>query len=156
MDVRIEFLPQTPVVCMRHIGSYQGVGETFKRMYAWASGVGALTADTRIMGLSYDDPNSVPESMLRYDVCFSVAGPIEPMPEGGRLETLPGGRYAVHTLKGPYGGMHDAFMRIYREWLPAQGEVAAESPCIEIYLNDAADVPPENLLTDLCVPLRDQ
>jgi AraC family transcriptional regulator len=156
MDVRIEFLPETLAVCMRHIGSYQSVGETFKRMYAWASGVGALTTDTRIMGLSYDDPNVVPQSQLRYDVCFSVAGPIEPMPADGRLETLSGGRYAIYRLKGPYSGMHDAFMRIYREWLPANGEVAADAPCIEIYLNDAADVPAENLLTDLCVPLKDQ
>jgi AraC family transcriptional regulator len=154
MDVRIEFLPETLAVCLRHVGPYQEVGPAFKRMYGWAAGVGALNQETKIMGLSYDDPAKVPAAQLRYDVCFSVAGPIEPLPEGGRLETLPGGRYAVHTLKGPYSGMPAAFARIYAEWMPQNGEVAGGGPCIEIYLNDAGDVPPDHLLTDLCVPLK--
>jgi len=156
MDVRVEVLPDTMAVCMRHVGPYQDVGPTFKRMYQWANGVGALTPQTRIMGLSYDDARTVPPDQLRYDVCFTVAGPIEPMPEGGRLDTIPGGRYAVHTLKGPYSGMPDAFRRIWHEWLPANGEVGGSGPCIEIYVNDAAEVPPEDLLTELCVPLKDQ
>jgi AraC family transcriptional regulator len=154
MDVRIENFPDRLAVCARHVGSYGEVSSTFRMMFAWAHGAGILDRATLVMGLSYDNPETTSPNELRYDVCFTVPTAVENLPEGIRLDTVPGGRYAVHTLHGSYGGMHAAFQRMLGRWLPASGEEIDDRPCIEIYLNDPGEVPEAELRTELCIPLR--
>jgi AraC family transcriptional regulator len=154
MEVRIETFPDRLAVCARHLGPYNEVGPTFGRMFGWMSGAGLLGPDTLVMGLSYDNPETQRPEELRYDVCFSVKEPVANLPEGVRLETLRGGRYAVHTLHGPYSGMNAAFRRMFGLWLPESGEEVDDRPCMEIYLNDPTQVPDAELRTELCIPLK--
>ena len=154
MDVRIETLPDRLAVCARHLGPYGGVGQTFRRMYAWAGPAGILDRDTLVMGLSYDSPDTIAPEALRYDVCFSVPRPVDNLPDWVRLDTVGGGRYAIHTLHGSYAGMHAAFRHLLGRWLPASGEEIDDRPCMEIYLNDPSEVPEADLRTELCIPLR--
>jgi AraC family transcriptional regulator len=154
MDVRIETFPQRLAVCARHVGPYNEVGPTFTRMFEWASRAGVLGPGAMVMGLSYDNPETHTADELRYDVCVSVPAPIGDLPEGLRLETLPAGRYAVHTLHGPYSGMQGAFRRLFGRWLPASGEEIDDRPCMEIYLNDPTEVPEAELRTEICIPLK--
>jgi len=153
MEVRIECFPDRLAVCEQHTGPYNEVSHTFRRMYAWARGAGILDDATLLMGLSYDDPKTTPSNALRYDVCLTVPEPVENLPQGIRLDMVPGGRYAVHTLRGSYGGMHVAFERMLGRWLPASGEEIDDRPCIEIYLNGASEVSEAALRTELCIPL---
>jgi AraC family transcriptional regulator len=154
MAVRIEDFPDRLALCARHIGPYNEVSHTFRLMYVWANGAGILNRATLVMGLSYDNPETPPPDELRYDVCFTVPAAVQNLPEGIRLDTVPGGRYAVHTLRGSYGGMHAAFQRMLGRWLPASGEEIDDRPCIEIYLNDPSEVSEAELRTELCIPLR--
>jgi AraC family transcriptional regulator len=154
MDVRIETFPDRLAVCARHVGPYNEVGQTFRRVYAWAGPAGVLRPGLRVMGLSYDDPDTNVPDTLRYDVCFSVDSPVGDLPDGFRLDQVGGGRYAVHTLHGPYGGMHAAFRHMLGRWLPASGEEIDARPCIEIYLNDISEVAEADLRTELCIPIR--
>jgi AraC family transcriptional regulator len=155
MDVSIEIFPERLAACLRHTGPYTEVGPSFRRMFQWAGPAGVLTPETLIMGLSYDDPESVPADALRYDVCFTLTAPVT-VPDGIRIDRIPGGRYATHVMKGPYSQMGDAFRRLFGLWLPASGEEHDDRPCIEIYLNDITEVPEAELLTKICVPLRDR
>jgi AraC family transcriptional regulator len=132
MEVRIECFPDRLALCGRHTGPYNEAGRAFQRMYAWAHGAGILDDGTLLMGLSYDDPKTTPSDALRYDACLTVPAPVRNLPQGLRLDTVPGGRYAVHTLHGCYGGMHAAFERMLGRWLPASGEEIDDRPCIEI------------------------
>ena len=154
MDVRIENHPARLAVCARHVGPYAQVEPTFRRMFEWAAGAGVLGPGTMIMGLSYDNPETQAADTLRYDVCFTVPAPVGDLPEGLRLETLPAGRFAVHTLHGPYSGMPAAFRRLFGRWLPASGEEIDDRPCMEIYLNDPTEVPEAGLRTEICIPLK--
>jgi AraC family transcriptional regulator len=154
MDVRIETYPARLAVCARHVGPYNEVGPTFRRMYQWAAGARVLGPDTMVMGLSYDNPETHAADQLRYDVCFSVQAPVGDLPEGLRLETLPAGRFAVHTLHGPYSGIHGAFRRLFGRWLPESGEEIDDRPCMEVYLNDPTEVPEAELRTEICIPLK--
>jgi hypothetical protein len=99
MDVRIETFPDRLAVCARHVGPCTQVGETFRRVFAWAGPAGVLRPGVAIMGLSYDNPETHAPEELRYDVCFSVGSPVGGLPEGFRLDTVGGGRYAVHTCR---------------------------------------------------------
>jgi AraC family transcriptional regulator len=153
MDVRVETFPERLAACLRHVGPYEQLMPSFQRMYRWAGPAGVLTPQTMIIGLSYDDLESVPAEALRYDVCFTLIAPV-PVPDGIRIDRIRGGRCAVHILKGPYSGIGDAFRRLFGLWLPASGEEVDDRPCMEIYLNDPTEVSEAELLTKICVPLR--
>ena len=153
LPVAIETLPDRLAACLRHVGPYDDVPVSFERLYRWALGEGLLTQGGLLMGLSYDNPDLVASDDLRYDACLALAAP-RPLPVGFRLETLRGGRYAVHVLRGPYSGIRDTFRRIFGKWLPVSDEEIDDRPCLELYLNDPAGVPESELLTKICVPLR--
>jgi AraC family transcriptional regulator len=66
----------------------------------------------------------------------------------------PAGRYAVFTHMGPYTELHLTWTAIYRDWLPATGYALRDVPPFEHYVNDLCTTPPEQLRTDIYVPLQ--
>ena len=58
------------------------------------------------------------------------------------------------TYKGPYSGIHAAYHSLFGNWLPGSGEEPADQPCYEVYLNNPRDTAPEDLLTEICLPLK--
>ena len=152
MDVRIETLKPIHVARIRHVGHYSEVGACFERLFRWAASIGVPTG--RVLTLSYDNPENVAPDRLRSDACVELRSSEEP-PPGVTLGPVGGGRYAVCRLEGPYEGISGAYRRLFEEWLPASGETADGRPCMELYRRTQADTPPEQLVTDLCVPLRE-
>jgi AraC family transcriptional regulator len=154
MDIRVETRPEQPAVCLRNIGPYTALGPAFQRVFQWAIPNRRLVPGYRIIGLSHDDPDSVPHAELRFDVCITVTDPPASLPEGFRNERIGGGRWAMHRLKGSYSQMPETFRRMLRRWLPSSGEQLDDRPFMEIYLNDVTEVPEAELLTEICIPLR--
>ena len=68
--------------------------------------------------------------------------------------TLPAGRLAVLTFTGPYAGLPAAYDQLMGIWLPQSGEVPADAPIFEVYLNSPMDTAPEALVTEVCLPLQ--
>ncbi len=56
--------------------------------------------------------------------------------------------------KGPYSDMKAAYDWLFGEWLVQSGREVADAPVPEDYLNNPRDVPPTELLTDICLPLK--
>ena len=65
------------------------------------------------------------------------------------------GRYAVPTYHGPYAGLPAACDQLFGVWLPASDEEPADDPSVEVYLNSSMDTAPEDLITELHLPLGD-
>jgi AraC family transcriptional regulator len=76
-----------------------------------------------------------------------IAAPLEQV-------TLKGGRHAVLTYTGPYAGLPAAYDQLYSVWLPASGEEPADSPTFEVYRNSPMDTAPDDLVTELYLPLK--
>ena len=151
LDVRIETLRPMHVARIRHVAPYAEVGPSFERLFRWASVIDAPTG--RVLTLSWDDPDAVGPQRLRSDACVELRTHHEP-PPGVVLGPVGGGRYAVYRLVGAYEGISEAYRRLFGQWLPGSGESMDERPCMEMYRRTLADTPPEQLVTDLCVPLR--
>jgi AraC family transcriptional regulator len=154
-DVSIRHFQPVRLAALRHAGDYMQIGATFERLFAWAAGRGLIGPPTRSIGVYYDDPDAVPAKDLRADAGL-VVGPDVAIDGDLRIVDLPGGRHAVLHHKGPYAELHKAYRWLYREWLPESGEQCADRPCFEEYLNNPRTLPPEQWLTDICLPLAER
>jgi AraC family transcriptional regulator len=147
---------QTPpirVAALAHRGDYQTIGTTFQRLSTIAAGHGLFGPTTRSFGIYYDDPSATPRDALRSEACITVPDGWTPSGEL-QLREVRGGRYVVTLHVGPYAELERSYKWLYGTWLAQSGEEAADSPCVEEYLNDARTVPPPELRTEIWLPLR--
>ncbi len=155
-EVTIRALPQQHGFAVAHTGSYMKVDEAFMRLSAWVAQHGLIGPGAKIIGIFYDDPDATPEAQLRSKACFIPADDapgIDATPPVERI-TVPGGDYAVLLHTGPYSDLKSAYRWLYGEWLPGSGRAAADAPPFEVYLNTPHDTAPQDLRTEIHLPLR--
>ncbi len=144
--------PARRVVAVPHIGAYAEIGRSFEAFGALCESRQLWPRIGPMIGLYLDNPETVPESDLRSFAGAEYRG--EDTPEGMKEVQISGGKTAVLTYKGPYSGIQAAYSSLFGNWLPESGEEPADQPCYEIYLNNPRDTAPEDLLTEICLPLR--
>lgn len=162
MDIRIEELSPRNVIYCLEIGPYpEKAPKAWNTLWDWYCGLTNPPALKSSVGYGLDSPRIIPIDMLRYYACAeldtdAITALEKDLPASmGRL-TVPGGRYAIYQMKGPYKDMPQHFMNMHEEWLPSSGKVPDYSrPFLEIYLNNPNEVGMENALTDLCLPIRE-
>ncbi len=154
MDVTIKTKASVRVAFARATGPYlTSTKEAWDKLAAWAAPRGLFVEDAQYLGLSHDDPSLTPPDKLRYDACVSVGPEVAAEGDIGVTE-IPGGEFAVYLHKGPYEGLEMSYSQLYGQWLPASGRAAALRPPHEVYLNHPDSTPPEELLTEIYVPLE--
>lgn len=144
--------PARRLVGLPHEGGYHMIGKRFEAFGALCETRGLWPQMGPVAAIYFDNPDDTPEPELR-----SFAGGVfqgGTTPEGMEEKQLQGGKTAVLTYKGPYSGISGAYQSLYGNWLPGSGEEPAEAPCYEIYLNNPREVAPEDLLTEICLPLK--
>jgi AraC family transcriptional regulator len=78
---------------------------------------------------------------------------VKPEGEVG-YKVLDGGLYAIFRHTGPYAEFSRTYDQIYLNWLPESGYELRDAPPLEFYLNDPDRTKPENLKTDIYVPVK--
>ncbi len=151
MNVRVEQMQGMRVAFMRHVGPYNEVGPLWQKFMGWAFSRG-LFGNGKILGICHDDPDVTPPEKVRYDACIQVDGSFEPEGDIG-VQEVAGGEYAVATHEGPHENIGTTYGALLGQWLPTHNREPGKSPCFEIYLNNPQDTKPEDLLTDVYVPL---
>lgn len=158
-QTEIKTLEPVRLAATRHVGDYMKVDQAFQKVMMWDAKVGAVKGPPRVIGVYHDDPSAVDIDKLRSDAGIAVDPglDVEAMADGQDIKAvdLPGGRHAVVAFKGPYAELHKAYNWLFSSWLPDSGEEAAESPCYEEYLNDPRVTAPTELLTHICLKLKD-
>ena len=150
--VRVEELPAMRVAFVRHVGPYDQVGATWGRLMAWASARGLIGSSFMMLGIVHDDPEITIPTHLRYDAAMVVPDEINAEKEIG-IEQLAGGKYAIATHQGPHNQISDTYVRICGEWLPTSGRELLHAPAFEIYRNSPTNTRPEDLITEIHLPL---
>lgn len=152
-DVTIRTLAGQPLLAVPHTGSYMGIGKAFEALYGTLFSRNLFRPDMRMIGLFLDDPDLVAEEKLRSFACVTADEniPVEP-PLTRRV--LAGGDYAVLRHQGPYANMGAAYRWLYGTWLPSSGRSIRDEVMFELYLNNPREVPPNELLTEICLPLQ--
>ncbi|WP_037312090.1 AraC family transcriptional regulator [Ruegeria halocynthiae] len=144
--------PARRVVALPHKGSYTEIGKSFEAFGALCESRQLWPQIGLVLAVYLDSPDEVPADQLRSYAGAEFRGGATP--EGMESLEIPGGKTAVLTYKGPYSGIHAAYHSLYGNWLPESGEEPADQPCYEIYLNNPRETAPEDLLTEICLPLK--
>lgn len=151
--ISIENRPAHRLAALSHRGSYFEIGTVFEKAMGLFAARGQIGEMRGMAGLYHDDPDAVPEAELRSQGGIIVSESTE-IAEPFEAIALPEGRYAVMHYKGPYSGLRAAYLHLFGDWMPKSGQEPADGPCVEFYLNNPSDTSPEDLLTDVCVPLK--
>ncbi|SFM07208.1 AraC family transcriptional regulator [Shimia aestuarii] len=151
--VTIRTDPPRTLVGLPHTGAYNQIGRSFDAFSALAQSRNLWPQLGHMIGMYHDDPSITPEADLPSFAGAEWRG--EESPQGLEQRHLPGGRVAVMTFKGPYAELPKAYDMFYGTWLPHSGELPADDPCYEISLNSPMTTPPRDLMTEICLPLRE-
>jgi len=153
MTVEVKDMPELRVGAVSHVGPYNSISESFGRLGAIAGQAGLVgRPGVAMMAIYHDDPKSTPQAELRSDAAL-VVPPDVPMPAGLKEMRLAAGRYACTTHVGPYSRIGHAWERFRAEWLPASGHEAGPGVTFEIYRNTPENARPEELRTELYLPI---
>ncbi len=156
IDVRIAEREPQCIAFVRHVGPYEQVGEAWGTLMKWGWKK-MMFRPPETFGLSWDDPDVTPAEQLRYEACMvvkpgtKVKAPVE-------LKEIPGGTYAVVMHEGAYEGFAETYARLIGRICsgPIDGKQwkLGDPPALEKYLNDPRKTKPEDLRTEVWLPVK--
>jgi AraC family transcriptional regulator len=152
LEVLVRRIGPTRVAFVRHVGPFDEVGGAWQKLMMWAGRQGLLGPGVRVLGVVQDDPEITPPEKLRYDAALVVGGSVSATGEIGIQDVGPG-EYAVALHAGQYNTLGRTYARMCGEWLPESGRELESAPAIEFYLNSPTMTPPDQLRTEICLPL---
>nr|WP_316654390.1 AraC family transcriptional regulator [uncultured Gellertiella sp.] len=152
-DVIFRDEPPVDAIGIDHTGPYTEIGQAFDRLNGLARSRGLFGPGARIYGVYYDDPEGRDPRTLRSVACLSTSDTARPVEPPLRRLKIAGGRYAVLTHKGPYSSLPLAYQWLYQQWLRSADVEVRNEPPIEIYLNTPMDTAPQDLITEICIPV---
>jgi AraC family transcriptional regulator len=152
MQVNIHKLEPMRIAFVRHVGPYAGVAAAWRKLCGWAGPKGLLGPSTACVGLSYDDPEITPPDKLRYDAAIAVGPQVSGEGEIW-VQEIPSGEYAVVMHRGPYESLSETYRAVCGQWLPSSGREPGAAPSLEFYHNSPDTTKPDDLLTEIWIPL---
>ena len=163
---RIQSRKDVKAISVRLLGDYKSVNymEVWNKLGAYCQKhhLDYDCLDAEYINIYHDNPATTPAEACRTDVC--IAAPIveQLQPEEDvNIITIYGGRFLVYRYQGPYENLAEVNAKVYCELLPASGEkvklgsgVLEHCQMFERYLNDPETTAPEELLTEIWIPIE--
>lgn len=152
---KIKDLEPMKVIYINIVGEYgsKKMGETWDKLFTFFKEKNLFDFGMSVLGVSYDDPSITEPSKCRYDACVTIKKDVKPEGEIG-VKMLEGGKYAIFSHKGPYDTLNDTYGEIMRTWLPKSKYKLRNAPCFEKYINTPYKTAPENLRTNIYMPVE--
>jgi AraC family transcriptional regulator len=126
---------------------------TFERWYEIIESEGLWGNIYRRIGV-FRNLNSISPERCHYDagIIFNKSVGIPNYKEVGVAEVTQG-KWAVFQHKGPYNTLWQTWNWIYHHWCSGSGVQLREAEPYEVYLNYKSETQPEDLLTDIYIPI---
>ncbi|OGH61248.1 MAG: hypothetical protein A3G34_03475 [Candidatus Lindowbacteria bacterium RIFCSPLOWO2_12_FULL_62_27] len=153
MNPEFRDMPERQVLYVRKTGEYsKAAGAAWEALMKAVWSKFLFNRRVECIGIPHDNPNVTPEENLRYDACVDLHKAVKPKGDAG-VQAIAGGKYAVFLHAGPYEKLGETYNAIFSQWLPSSGAKLRDVPGYEIYLNNPKRTKPENLKTEICVPV---
>lgn len=128
--------------------------KAFGRLIPAAQALGVLQRQLGCLGVCPDVPKGPNDPEMRFVAAFVFDGAAPAVGDSGlTIDAMPPGRFAVFRHVGPYTTLWQTWQAVYRDWVPRSGTALRDAPPYERYENDPTQVPPEQLITDIYVPI---
>ena len=145
-------LVETPIVCMRHQGSFSDVPSAWQQFLHLASKQRLYSGAERMMGIYPDDPEVTRPGKVRFDVGL-VGAPSSAPTAPLRVDLIPAGSWAVTVHHGSYDSLSETYLKLVGGWFPSRGVPLGALPCLEFYLNSPHSTPVAELRTEVWAPI---
>ncbi|NIM97401.1 MAG: hypothetical protein GTO24_04745 [candidate division Zixibacteria bacterium] len=148
-EIRSKTAEKMTIAYLEHVGPYDQMGNLFYQLREYGASE-QLAGD--VVGIYYDDPEKVPAASLRSEIGIVVPEGFQP-DSGYKVKELPAQKVAYAILKGPYGEIAKEYPYMF-EWMEEKGYKLCGAPLREIYLEAGPDIPPEQLVTEVQIPIE--
>lgn len=143
------------VIYLRLTGDYQTLNymEGWKQLLEYCHANALPVEKSEYLCIYHDDPKVTSPGQLRTDLCLTLSVPATPRGEIG-IKEIAGGKYAVFLYQGPYANLGAVYDTIYIQYLPELNCQLRNEPAYEKYLNHPCSTAPEELLTEIYIPVE--
>ena len=151
----IKNVPARNVIYIRLLGDYKlnDYGGTWGRLFQFIKENNLPMGEPMPLCIYHDDPKVTPAEKLRTDVCMVLPATATPKGDVG-VKTLPAGRYAIFLYKGSYEHLQAVYDTIYGKYIPEMECTLRDEASAERYMNDPYSTAPEDLLTEIYIPVE--
>lgn len=155
MEVSIKRQEPVRIACVRHVGPYSDVGQAWGALMKWGW-TKMMFGKPETFGLCFDDPEVTASDKVRYEACMVVDGKAKAKGDVA-VRDLPGGEFAVALHEGPYERIGETYAALFAQ--VSRGPINGASwrlgdpPSREKYLNDPRKTKPEDLRTEIWMPV---
>jgi len=150
LEIKLKKTEPWQAATIKHVGPYKEVGKLYEEIIKWLRQK-QLKITGPPFGWFYDNPEEVPVNRLRGEVGFPFKGEVKS--EGSiKIKKIPAQEVLYTIHKGPYMEVGPAYTALFQH-AREKGYIPQGCP-MEIYLNDPAKVPKNELLTEVQLPIK--
>jgi AraC family transcriptional regulator len=154
-DISIVDVPSLQVLGIKMTGTYMMIPELLMKVYKFTVKKKVGISGPPIFLCHEISPEAVMEANEKGTAILEVAWPVSgTVTSTGEIKfyKLPGGKM-VHTVhKGPYESCEPTYLRLFA-WIKEKG-LRISGPIREVYPNDPRQVKPEEIITEIFVPVE--
>lgn len=157
LQFEVEELPDLGMLYLEYQGTYENIdairamGDQLGKYVAKKN---LLTKNTIFMAEILDDEQITESFRCRYRIGIILYEPLSFEPEGlFQVKLVKAQKYAKFLHKGSYESSYETYQRIYAQWFTDVQLEFVDRPTLEFFLNDERNTTPENLLTEIYIPI---
>jgi AraC family transcriptional regulator len=154
-DITLVEVAAQQVVGIRKTGTYILIPELLMKVYEYTVKKKMVIAGPPLFLCHEISPEAVMAANEKGTATVEVAWPVSGTVKGSRdmkVYELPGGKM-VHTVhRGPYESCEPTYLKLFT-WIETQG-LNISGPIREVYPNDPRVVRPEEIITEIFVPVQ--
>ena len=153
----IKEIPELRVLSKREKGSFVlTIGKLISEICACVSSPenqrNRVKATGPIMFLCHDEEYK--ETGADIEIALPVSGRVSVEDSKMKIKTLPAIRVVSVIYRGPYPGVEAAYKRVFS--YTEENNLETVMPSRELYFNDPAEVPEEELMTEVQVQIKER
>lgn len=153
-EITIVDIPPQKVLGITKTGSYQLIPELLMKVIGNIESEKVTIAGPPVFLCHETSPECVKEAAEKGTAVVEVAWPVAGTVKGSqdiRAYELPGGKMVRAVHIGPYAECEPTYLRLFT-WIAEKG-LTIKGPVREVYTNDPREVKPEEIITEIYVPV---
>jgi effector-binding domain-containing protein len=153
-EIALVTVPEQKVLGITKTGSYQVIPELLMQVIGYIVSENITIAGPPVFICHETSPECVKEAAEKGTAVVEVAWPVGGNAKASgdiRAYTLPGGKMVRTVHKGPYAECEPTYLNVFA-WIAENG-LTITGPVREVYPNDPREVQPEDIITEIYIPV---